>query len=96
MTHTATISSKGQITLPAELRRQFKLHGGDTIIIVKRGNAIQITPNDWKQGLDTLQKEVAAHLKRHHIQPLGDEALDEAINEAAAEAATKRYERDLR
>lgn len=95
MEHIATISSKGQITLPAEFRRQLKLASGDKITIVKRGNIIEIKPNDWKRDLNDLQQVVAQHLKRHHIKPLSDEELDAAIDASTAEAAIKRYHRSL-
>jgi len=40
MIYTATVSSKGQITLPAELRRQLNLHAGSKVNIEARDNTL--------------------------------------------------------
>lgn len=40
MMYTATVSSKGQITLPAELRRQLDLHPGSKVNIEAKDNAL--------------------------------------------------------
>ena len=65
MTHTATISSKGQITLPAEIRKGLKLRAGDKITIVKRGNGIEIKPSMYDQELEELRRRAEAHMKRN-------------------------------
>ena len=38
----ATLSSKGQITLPAAARRSLGLHGGDRVTIEERGGEIVV------------------------------------------------------
>jgi AbrB family looped-hinge helix DNA binding protein len=41
---TAKITSKGQITLPAEVRRELGVAEGDTVIFEKDGDAIRVLP----------------------------------------------------
>lgn len=63
---------------------------------IEKDNQVVIEKNDWKQGLDILSKEVAAHLAKHKIKPHSEEELDAAINESAEQAATERYQRSLK
>lgn len=96
MTHSTTVTSKGQVTIPVEFRRRMGLKAGETVRFkLAPNNEILIEKNDWKKGLAQLHQEVAAHLKKHHIEPLSNEELDEAINVAAEQAALERYQRSL-
>lgn len=90
------MTSKGQITVPAPVRKQLGLRPGESINIEIKGNGAFVSANDWQAGLAEVQAEIATHLKKHNIKPLSDEELDEAINEAAAQAALERYERSLK
>ena len=47
MTKSATISSKGQITLPKKLREKYHLNEGETVIILDAGEGLLIkhSPN---------------------------------------------------
>jgi AbrB family looped-hinge helix DNA binding protein len=44
MTRIATVTSKGQLTLPVDLRRAIKLDAGDQVVCEQRGNGIFISP----------------------------------------------------
>lgn len=89
MTYTATISSKGQITLPAEVRRSLQLHAGDKITIVKRGDAIEIKPSSYDDELDELRRRAAAHMKQNGTWG----ATWEQARQGADEARLKAYRR---
>lgn len=41
--NTATVNIKGQIVIPAELRKKFGLTSGKKVIFVEKGNEIIIT-----------------------------------------------------
>jgi antitoxin PrlF len=41
---TAKITSKGQITIPAEVRRELGVKEGDTVIFQKEGDVIRVLP----------------------------------------------------
>ncbi len=65
MTYTATISSKGQITLPAEIRRSLALNPGDKITIVKRDGAAEIKASSYDAELQELRQRAEVHMKRN-------------------------------
>ena len=44
MKQNLTISRKGQITLPAELRRKYGLEAGDTVIAEERNGELVLRP----------------------------------------------------
>jgi antitoxin PrlF len=44
MTETLVVSSRGQITLPAELRKRFGIKSGDVMILEDRGNEVVLKP----------------------------------------------------
>lgn len=44
MRQTLTISKKGQITLPAELRKRFGFESGDTVIAEERDGKLVLRP----------------------------------------------------
>ncbi len=41
---SATITSKGQILIPVQLRRKYGLHSGAKVIISDDGKSIQVAP----------------------------------------------------
>jgi AbrB family looped-hinge helix DNA binding protein len=93
----STMTSKGQIRIPATIRRNMGLKAGELVRFkVEKYNQVVIDKNDWKQVLNDLSKEVSAHLIKHKIKPLSDEELDTAINESAEQGATERYQRSLK
>ena len=44
MPQTLVVSSRGQITLPASVRKRFGIKGGDVVILENRGGEIVIKP----------------------------------------------------
>ena len=44
MSETLIASSRGQITLPGELRKRFGIKGGDVMILEDRGNEVVLKP----------------------------------------------------
>lgn len=97
MTYSTTMTSKGQITIPAKIRHNMGLKAGESVRFkIEKDNQVVIEKNDWKQRLNELNKEVSAHLLEHKIKPLSDEELDAAINESAEQAATERYQRSVK
>ena len=44
MTETTVVSSRGQITLPARLRKRLGIKGGDVIVLEDRGHEIALRP----------------------------------------------------
>ena len=44
MSETLVVSSRGQITLPAALRKRLGIKGGDIVILEDRGNEVVLKP----------------------------------------------------
>jgi len=51
MAHLVTISSKGQLVIPAELRRKYKLKAGSRVALDDQGGEIRIKPNPFDELL---------------------------------------------
>jgi len=83
MTYSITITSKGQVTIPADIRRNLDLKAGESVRFkLGNDNQVVIEKNDWKRSLNKLHGAIAVQLKKHNIKLLSDEELDEAINES--------------
>jgi len=95
MTHTTTITSKGQMTLPAPFRKKLGLKPGEQVLVELRGKEVVIQKNNWLENLRRIQNENKTYMKKKGIKPLTDEELDNAIDDAAKEAAIERYKRSL-
>jgi AbrB family looped-hinge helix DNA binding protein len=91
MQYTTTVSSKGQITLPAKIRRSLNLDSGDRITITKRGGKVTIAPDTYEEKLADLRKRTAEHLRLANIKPLSIEDMDRLIDESWTEADVKRF-----
>lgn len=96
MTYTTTMTSKGQITVPAPIRKKLGLKPGASLSVDLKGNTAVVKVDDWQKNLAKLQARLTAHRKKHNIPALTDEELDQAINDAAQQAAIERYQRSLR
>lgn len=47
MAQIATVSSKGQIVIPAALRKKFRIRGGTRVAVGERDGQITLTPNPY-------------------------------------------------
>lgn len=47
MAQIATISSKGQLVIPAELRKKYRLKAGSRVAVDDRGGEIRVMPNPY-------------------------------------------------
>lgn len=44
---TVTVSSRGQIVIPEEIRRELKLKKGIKLVLIKKGNLITLAKTDY-------------------------------------------------
>ena len=73
----AALSSKGQLTLPVEIRRKLHLHAGDRLdIVLGENNRVELIP------LSRSVKELKGMLLKPP-QPVTLEEMDRAIQDAA-------------
>jgi AbrB family looped-hinge helix DNA binding protein len=93
MTYDSTLTIKGQVTIPATIRRSLGLKAGEAVRFrVTDSNQVLIEKNDWKEELNDLHRQVATQLKTNSTRPLSDRQLDKAINEEAAETVLKEWQ----
>ncbi|BBB92249.1 MAG TPA: AbrB/MazE/SpoVT family DNA-binding domain-containing protein [Methylomusa anaerophila] len=96
--YNVTISSKGQIVLPKEVRDQFKLSNGSKVKVIVDGDTIVLKP---RSIADELQELVLADIvkdgklvtpetvKKYQTQL--NKALDHMVAEAEQEYNNKEY-----
>jgi AbrB family looped-hinge helix DNA binding protein len=80
--HMATISDRGQVTLPAEIRRESGVHSGTKVQVEFRGGEIVLRP---VLSLDELYGSLAEYAKGEYVPY--DVARDIALEREAAEIA---------
>lgn len=74
---TATVTSKGQITIPVEVRRALGLRSGSRLDFVRHGNVYELVVVTG--SVRTLRGAVSAD------RPVSLEDMDAAVVEAAVE-----------
>ena len=47
MAHMATISSKGQLVLPVEIRKKYRLKAGTRVAVYDYGGEIRVNPSPY-------------------------------------------------
>lgn len=93
VTTPTTVTIKGQVTIPVDIRRRLDLQAGDQVVFEEKDGDIIVRKDDWMARLDRVQERVSLHLKKHDIKPLNDDELTRERRKANEEAATKRHMR---
>ena len=75
----ATITSKGQITLPKEVRERHSLRPGDSVEFVEEGG------RTWVRARNVRAVDLAGILHRPGRKPVTIAEMDEAIGDEVAE-----------
>lgn len=88
MASTATLTSKGQMTLPKDVRDDLNLKPGDRIDIVKVQGRYVLRPRNLTVD------DVYGMLRRPGQKPLTVEEMDEGIAKAVAERNERSRARD--
>lgn len=83
MNQMATITSKKQLTLPAELFRKAGLHIGQKVIVSEENGRLMLTP------AEKLVEELAGSV--HVPAKLKGKDIDEIIEQAKREYFQKKY-----
>ena len=68
----ATLTSKGQITIPKEIRRKFSLHAGGHVSFVVIGDHVELTP--VSTPIDALK-----HILPKPMKPLTLDQIERAV-----------------
>ncbi|HYW15279.1 MAG TPA: AbrB/MazE/SpoVT family DNA-binding domain-containing protein [Allosphingosinicella sp.] len=86
MTATTKLSAKGQVVIPAGVRRELGLKPGQKLQVRKAGDGVMLTPIQEKSGRST--DELIAELRKiytHKGPPASLEDMDRAIDRMFAE-----------
>ncbi len=68
------VSSKGQVTIPAELRERYSLHAGDDVDVIEEGGALRIVRAEASQTRG--QRLTARMLGRANTSMTTDELME--------------------
>ncbi|HEX8467386.1 MAG TPA: AbrB/MazE/SpoVT family DNA-binding domain-containing protein [Allosphingosinicella sp.] len=80
MTATTKLSAKGQVVIPADVRRELGLKPGQTLQVRKAAGGVMLTPILEKSGRST--EEIIAEIRKiytHKGPPATLEDMDEAV-----------------
>jgi len=77
MTKTIQVRKKGTVTIPAELRKKYRLEEDDPITLVDTGEGIFLSPK--RTILPKLVGEIESLMKKHNV------SLDELIQSVQKE-----------
>ncbi|WP_247730760.1 AbrB/MazE/SpoVT family DNA-binding domain-containing protein [Halovivax limisalsi] len=74
-----TVGSRGQVTIPKELRDEFGIRGGDDVTVRRDENKIVIEPTPSREKLaEGYQRRAAQHRElAEELSGIGREATDE-------------------
>ncbi|HEX8621404.1 MAG TPA: AbrB/MazE/SpoVT family DNA-binding domain-containing protein [Allosphingosinicella sp.] len=92
MTATTKLSAKGQVVIPADVRRELGLKPGQTLQVRKAGGGVMLTPVLEKSGRST--EELIAELRKiytHKGPPATLEDMDRAVERMFAERGREDF-----
>lgn len=84
---TATLTSKGQMTLPKDVREALSLKPGDQVEFVRIGNRFELRPRNLRAA------DFAGALHRPGMKPMSIEQMDAGITEAVRERDARSRDR---
>ncbi|MDO3647190.1 AbrB/MazE/SpoVT family DNA-binding domain-containing protein [Nocardia mangyaensis] len=68
------LNSKGQVTIPAELRRKYAFEEGDEVEVIEVGNVLQIVR---REGTERRGKRLTGHMRGRATTTMStDELMD--------------------
>lgn len=91
---TATITAKGQITIPLRIRQKFNLKVGDRIEFDETAAVLTarrvVDRSEWEKTLGEWQKSAAKALKGHPWSKQNSSSIVDDLRGGPAESAGKR------
>lgn len=91
MTYTTSISSKGQITVPAALRRQLNIEVGDSLQVAVKSGKLVIEPDGYEAELQELRTIARQHLAKKGLVNLPIPEITKRASEARTNELKKKY-----
>lgn len=72
---TTTITVKGQVTVPAQIRHKLGLNPSDRLRVHESKGQIILEKDDYWAEFDRLQKKVQSHRSKKGVMPLTIEEI---------------------
>lgn len=88
----AKVSSKGQVTIPVEIRKKLGLKAGDKVIFLEKGNDV-ILVNSNRLAFAQFQEEMMGEAERAGIT--SEQDVVDIVREARRKLWGERYEGDV-
>ena len=82
----AKVTSKGQVTIPIEIRKKLGIKNGDKVLFIEESGIIYIM-NSSMAVLREAQQEIAGEAERHGLK--NDEDVMDMIKEFREESVVK-------
>ncbi len=81
-TFNTTITSKGQVTVPAAIRKKLGISPSDRLKVKEVKGQIILEKDDYWVEFERLQKKVQKHRKERRIAPLLVEEIEQLRDQA--------------
>lgn len=85
----ARVTSKGQITIPRDIRKKLKLKPGDKVIFIEEDGRV-IFANSSVVALKNIQKQLIDEAKKAGIE--SEEDVEKLVNDIRQELWESKYE----
>lgn len=85
----ARVTSKGQITIPRDIRKKLKLKTGDKVIFIEEDGRV-IFANSSVVALKNIQKQLVDEAKKAGIE--SEEDVEKLVNDIRQELWESKYE----
>lgn len=93
MKHTTTVTSKGTITIPSSIRKQFGIEQGRRIkVSVSSDNKIVLDPGITREQFEEARERLVASISPKKLG-LSGRALKDAIDRARVEEYKRKYKK---
>ncbi len=92
MTYTAKVSSKGQVTLPAKLRRKYGLTEGSTIRISEKDEVVTISADNYQERLESARAMAKKHMQKNGTWGMSWQEASEKSKQAKSKHLKNKYE----
>ena len=74
-TFITSITSKGQVTVPVEIRRKLGIDTADKLRVKEVNGTVVFEKDDYWADFAKLQKKVQKHREDNNIEPLSDNEI---------------------
>lgn len=85
----ARVSSKGQITIPIEIRKKLNLKEGDKVLFLEENGKI-VLANSSYMALKEIQEAMADEAEKNNLK--SEEDVNDLINSIRQELTNKKWE----